>query len=131
MCRYLAKRDMCMFVFDYDHNAKTTEFLENTHYKFYELFRSINPDVPFVMVSRPDFIHEFDDSVKRRSIIMESYKKAIEKGDKNVYFIDGETLMNPYDEFRCTIEGVHPNDVGFSRMSEIIGNKINEILKFK
>ncbi len=131
MCRYLAKRDMCMFVFDYDHNAKSIEFLEETHYPFYELFRSINPDVPFVMISRPDFIHNYDASVKRRDIIRTSYEKALANGDKNVYFIDGETLMNPDDEFRCTIEGVHPNDVGFTRMAEVIGKKINEILKLK
>lgn len=128
---YMAKRDMSMFVFDYDHNAPTAEFLKETHFKFYELFRSINPDVPFVMISRPDFIHNYDDSVKRRGIIMETYEKALAKGDKNVYFIDGEALMNPNDEYRCTIEGVHPNDVGFSRMAEVIGNKINEILKLK
>ncbi len=131
MCSYIAKRDMSMFVFDYDYNAPTPEYLENTHHKFYELFRSINPDVPFVMISRPNFIHDIDMSVIRRNIIKASYKKAVEKGDKNVYFIDGETLMNPNDDVRCTIEGVHPNDVGFSRMAKVIGEKINEILKLK
>lgn len=131
MCDYITKKDMCMFVFDYDHNAKTIEFLENTHHKFYKLFRSINPDVPFVMISRPDFVHNYDDSVKRRDIIKASYQKAVEKGDKNVYFIDGETLMNEKDGTRCTIEGCHPNDVGFMRMAEVIGKRINEILKLK
>lgn len=128
---YMAKKNMCMFVFDYDHNAPNVEFLEQTHHKFYKLFRSINHHVPFIMVSRPDFIHSREDSVKRRDVITASYEKAVASGDKNVYFIDGETLMNPNDDDRCTIEGVHPNDLGFKRMAEVIGKKINDILKLK
>ena len=131
MCEYIAAKEMSMFVYDYDHNAKTLEYLEETHYKFFKNFREKNPDVPVVMISRPDFIHNYENSVIRRDIIKASYQKALECGDKNVYFIDGETLMNPNDEVRCTIEGCHPNDVGFSRMADVIGKKINEILKLK
>ena len=80
------------------------------------------------MISRPDFVHHYEQSVIRRDIIKTSYNKALANGDKNVYFIDGETLMNEKDGTRCTIEGCHPNDVGFSRMANVIGNKINEIL---
>lgn len=131
MCDYIAKRDMCMFVLDYDHNAPNAEYLEKTHYAFYERFRSANPDVPVVMISKPDFIKNYDQAVIRRNIIKASYNKAVANVDEDVYFIDGETLMNEKDGTRCTIEGCHPNDVGFMRMSEVIGKKINEILKLK
>ena len=120
-----------MFVLDYDHNAPNAEYLEKTHYAFYERFRSANPDVPVVMISKPDFIKNYDQAVIRRNIIKASYNKAVANVDEDVYFIDGETLMNEKDGTRCTIEGCHPNDVGFMRMSEVIGKKINEILKLK
>lgn len=128
MCDYIAKRDMSIFVLDYDHNAPNVKHLEETHYAFYERFRLANPDIPVVMISRPDFIQNYDISVIRRDIIKNSYNKAVANGDKNVYFIDGETLMNEKDGTRCTIEGCHPNDVGFTRMADVIGKVVNDIM---
>ena len=72
-----------------------------------------------------------EDIAKRRDIIKASYERAIADGDKNVYFIDGETLLKGEFEESCTIEGIHPNDIGFLRMSRIIGDKLNEIMNLK
>ena len=51
-------------------------------------------------------------------------------GDKNIYFLDGATLLGEdFDE--CTVDGVHPTDLGFARMAKNILPKIKEILKLK
>ena len=51
---------------------------------------------------------------------MRSYQKAQALGDKNVYFIDGEKLFLDRDREICTVEGVHPNDLGFYRIAEYV-----------
>jgi hypothetical protein len=41
-------------------------------------------------------------------------------GDKHVYFIDGEKLFGEEDRLECTVDNVHPNDLGFYRMYQSI-----------
>ena len=55
---------------------------------------------------------------RRRDIIKETYDKAVAAGDRHVYFIDGETLFGDRDREACTVDGCHPNDLGFHRMFE-------------
>ena len=73
------------------------------------------------MISKPDvFTYPKADEI-RKKVIIDSYNKAVDAGDKNVYFIDGATLFD--GEFResCTSDGCHPNDIGFLRMADKIG----------
>jgi hypothetical protein len=106
------------------------EHLKKTHHRLYEKIRENHPDIPYFMVTRPNFYFN-EDHISRRDIVMQSYLAARDKGDKNVYFIDGETLLKGEFEESCTIEGCHPNDIGFLRMSRIIGDKLNEIMNLK
>lgn len=71
------------------------------------------------MISKPDFFNANPDIQKentiRREIVFESFKKAINLGDKNVYFINGDSIFGEDDHFACTVDGCHPNDLGFYR----------------
>ena len=127
MCAYIASLDVSVFVCDYDHNAPSLEHLQKTHYPLYKTFRDANPDTPVVFVSKPDFRGDAD-SIARRAAIYETYRIAKENGDDNVYFIDGELLFA--GEFRdsCTVDGAHPNDLGFFRMGMVIGEVVGKIL---
>ena len=131
MAEYISELEMCAFVCDYDHNAPDVEHLKNTHYPFYEIVRRANPIIPYIMISKPDFISSPAESAARRSVILESYKKAISSGDSNVYFIDGETLFEGDFYESCTSDGCHPNDLGFYRMADKIGAVIAEALGIK
>lgn len=130
---YMAGLDMAVFVSDYDHNAPTVEHLKNTHYKMYETIRAANPELPYVMISRPDFVkraNDVADSVARREVILESYRRALnEKGDKNVYFIDGESFFNNDFADCTTVDGTHPTDFGMVCMAEKIGRVLKDILE--
>ena len=48
------------------------------------------------------------------------YLNAKNAGDKNVYFVDGETFFGDEDRHLCTIDRCHPNDLGFYRMAKTI-----------
>ena len=65
----------------------------------------------------------------RRDIIMQSYLKARSLGDENVYFIDGLSFNAAAHQYDMTLDGCHPNDVGFVRMAESIGAVIRHALE--
>ena len=119
---------MSIFVLDYDHNAPTIEHLRNTHESFFNIIRNKKPSLPIILLSKPDFSDYSFDKLHRRNIIYTTYMNAVEKGDKNVYFIDGRSLFG--DEYRdcCTVDGCHPNDLGFLRMAQVIGRMVKELI---
>ena len=97
---YFAGIDTSLFVYDYDHNADSEEMLAATHEQF---------------------------NITRRAIIRKTYENALAAGEP-VFFLDGETFFGERDRYLCTIDGTHPNALGFYRMAEVVGNKIAEIL---
>ena len=125
---YINTLDISVFVFDYDHNAPTVEHLAATHEPFFKRIREKNPNLPVVMMTRPA-VKYGDDERKRREVVFATYKNAIESGDKNVYFIDGERFFGDRDRHLCTADGVHPNDLGFYRMAECVEPVIKQILE--
>ena len=127
MAEYIAKLDMSIFVMDYDHNAKNAEYLKQTHEPFFEVVRKNNPDLPVVFVSVADKC--FDDIDLRKEVIYTTYKNALDRGDKNVYFIDGQDIYKDVGYDLCTVDNCHPNDLGFWCMANSIGKVIEEILR--
>ncbi len=118
---YMASLDYCAFVSDYDHNAPSPEHLAATHHTLYEAIRKTHPDIPYFMISKPDFYYRPDD-IARRDIIMESYLKARRAGDNNVWFIDGAAFFARDRRTECTLDTCHPNDLGFLHMAACIGD---------
>ncbi len=80
------------------------------------------------MLSRPNF---YDDEYcrDRRETIRKTYLTAKANGDNNVYFIDGEKFFGEEDRTLCTIDTIHPTDLGFYRMAKVIYPVMKEILK--
>ncbi len=136
MIEYLASLDMCFFVQDYDHSAPSPEYLRETHYKLYKRVRETHPDIPILMLSRPDFhfynkkgVLRTEDSVRRRDVVIETFRKAREEGDSRVWFIDGESFFAGPDECECTVDGVHPSDIGMLKMADSIHRAMLRILR--
>ncbi len=127
--RYMASLPMSVFVSDYDHNAPSFEHLESTHFRMYEIIREAHPDIPYFMISKPDFDNDPNGAPRRRDIIYNSYLKARERGDRNVYFIDGKRIFQGEDRSECTIDGCHPNDIGMYRFANTLIGEFTRILK--
>ena len=122
---YIKNMDMSIFVYDYDHNAKTAEFLRNTHEKMFKAIRKSHPDLPVIMMSAPKWVF-FDEWEERRNIVEETYNNAVKAGDKNVYFLDNKALMS-LCENNGTVDNCHPNDFGFMSMAKAVGDVIEKI----
>lgn len=114
MIEYLSSMEISVFVSDYDHNAPSLEHLANTHEKLYRAIRKQHPNLPYVMISRPDYWDRANDRA-RRNIVMKTYQNAVSEGDGNVYFLDGATIFAGDEREACTVDGCHPNDLGFYR----------------
>ena len=59
---------------------------------------------------------------------VEYLEKAKAQGDMNVYFIDGETLFKKEDRDACTVEALHPNDLGFYRIAQVLYQILKELV---
>ena len=123
---YISKLDMSCFVYDYDHNAPTAEYLKNTHERMFKRIRIANPDLPIIIMSRPKYSLT-DDELLRLNIIKTTYNNAIKNGDKNVYLIEGTKLMELAGN-DGTVDNCHPNDLGFVSMAKAVGDVLEKIL---
>lgn len=129
---YIAGLEMSVFVMDYDHNAPDSNYLESTHRPFFEKIRKSHPHVPVIFITRPNLRSEHNKNtgeIRNREIIFSTYMNALKNGDKNVYFIDGESLFEGNHRDLCTVDGTHPNDAGFLRMADRIGDIVGICLK--
>ena len=126
MTYYISSLEMSMFIYDYDYNAPSAEHLRTTHEKLFKAVRAAHPDIPIIIMSRPSYL--FTPLVKERyEIIERTYKNAVSSGDKNVYLLNGETLMSLCKN-DGTVDGCHPNDFGFASMAQAVGDVIEKIL---
>ena len=128
MVYYIAGLDMDLFVCDYDHNAPDVEHLQNTHEKLYRAVRERHPGMPILFVTKPDFDWDPTGNAYRREVVYNTYIKALREGDTHVAFVDGQSLFHGADRECCTTDGCHPNDAGFVRMADVIGEQIRRLL---
>lgn len=128
MAQYIADLDMSAFIMDYDHNAPTSEYLEETHRPFFEAVRGRQPDLPIVMLSRPNIYPESKTNKRNRDIIWDTYHRAVAAGDRNVYFVDGSEYLKGHGYDDCILDGIHPNDMGFAAMADAIQAILEKIM---
>lgn len=126
MAEYVAGLDMCVFVYDYDHNAPTVEYLDETHERMFKIVREKNPDLPIIIISRPAVIQS-EDRDARFAVIKKTYDNAVAAGDKNVYLIPGweffDGVGNDYTTDNC-----HPTDLGFFLMAKGIADVLKKLI---
>ena len=115
MTEYINSLDMSAFVLDYDHNAPEVGVLIRTHEKMYKAIRKAHPDIPIIIMARPQY-NLTEDDVKRCEVTSATYKNAIAAGDKNVFYVSHRELTQ-LCKGEGTVDGVHPNDFGFASMA--------------
>lgn len=126
MAEFLASVGCSLMVMDYDHNADSAAFLAQTHSAFYGAFRRLAPQVPVLFVTKPD-VEQDGAAAQRRRIVRETYLQALARGER-VYFQDGAALFGKTDRMHCTVDGTHPNDLGFYRMARVLQKRVSHIL---
>lgn len=125
MARYIAELSMSVFVLDYDHNAPNPEHLAATHEPFYQTVRKAQPELPIVLMARPQYRPNAD-AKQRLQVIQRTYDNALAAGDTNVYLLTGEQLMALCGDDGM-VDGAHPNDFGFGSMAKALGDVLEKI----
>ena len=135
IAKYIASLNMELLFLDYDHNSVVHE-LRQRHEMFFKIVREKNPNLPIIMATRtniPGFPYEVNEMQERKNIIFGTYQNAINAGDKNVYYIDGGEAFKLVESIdvnpdSCTVDGCHPNDLGFACMAKVFGDEISKAL---
>lgn len=130
--RYLADiKAVDAFVFDTFSNP-TAEEITTRFDEFVDIVRDAHPGVPMIFLQTErretrNFNIKRDASEQAKQDAAEQVVKSRMKTDKHIYFIDSEGFLG--DDHLGTVDGTHPNDLGFARMLEVITPKIKKILK--
>ncbi len=100
---------------------------------FVQKLRAAHPKTPIVLVESLHYAdgHLDQDRNKRYSstnvALLEVYARLKKSGVKNLHYIEGDDLIGHDSE--GTVDGVHPNDLGFMRMADEIGPKLRKLLR--
>lgn len=117
---YLCTLDTPLMVFDYDHNAPTPEFLEQTHLPALRKLRAARPEVPIIVLSKPDMDTGEEDVRRRAEIIENNCRILASESTAPVHFIDGRKIFHSHDKDMMTIDGTHPTDLGMYCIAEAL-----------
>lgn len=118
-----------LFVLDCVPNPSPNQIRERTDYLVRKI-RETHPKTPIILIQGPiresgNFDLKAREHVRRQNeTFKEEYKKLIQSGVKDLFFIEGDFLGTDHEG---TIDGVHPNDLGFDRFLKIIEPRIIEI----
>jgi len=133
VCRTFAQiKNPRMFVLDYEAN---TDFdgLQKTVPENLRILREHHSDVPILVVSGvpnsgdatfPQRQKAYD---QRRDLQKRVVEAGRMNGDPHLYFLDGSTLLGE-DSGEGTVDGLHPNDLGFMRMATGLEPVVRKIL---
>ena len=126
MAEYISNLKMSCFVYDYDHNAPNVQHLRDTHERMYKEIRAKNLELPVIFVSRPNMYLSAEEK-ERKQVILTTYNNAKQRGE-NVCFVDGEEMFKLFGGDSSTVDGTHPNDLGFMCMAKCIGKEVQRTL---
>jgi hypothetical protein len=117
---YLCTLDPCLLVFDYDHNAWNPDYLRRTHLPALCKLRAAHPEIPFILMSRPNLCSGEAQVKERINIIRESYEALLADGCGPVHFVNGLDVYHSLDSDMMTVDGTHPTDLGFYAMAKAL-----------
>lgn len=114
---YVCALDMSLLVFDYDHNTPSWENLEKTHLPALRKLRYAHPDIPILLLSKPNIHNGREEAISRMKVIEKSYRVLKNESVAPVHFINGIDVYDSLDSEMMTVDGTHPTDLGFYCMA--------------
>ena len=94
-----------------------------------------HPHAPIVCITPIFSSREFysdgyvDLSRHTRSVVRESVAERIAQGDSRLFLVEGKDLLSAQDADGLAGDGVHPNDLGHTRIAERLRPRIAEALQ--
>lgn len=120
-----------MFILDCVPNSSPEQIKERTSYLIKSI-RSKHPDVPILMIPSivrelSHFNQEWKNKINLQNLNWKNEYEILRKeGVSNLFYLDSNNLIG--DDHEGTVDGTHPNDLGFMRMVEQIQPTVMSIL---
>ena len=127
--------DAAVFVIDCLPNLSTGSDVAERTPKLVRILRKARPQTPIVLVENIQYPDTFIETNKAKVVreknaaLKKVYRDLIAAGVKNLHYIPAANLIGTDGE--TTIDGVHPTDLGFARMADIIEPVLKRILSKK
>ena len=121
-----------LIVLDYEANAG--ESIRKTLGPFVDLLREKDKDIPILIISKIRYAGELFGrpqlaAAQARAQFQADFVETRRAGgDRNIHFLNGGSLLGEHAD-ECTVDGVHPTDLGFMIMADGIEPVIKKILK--
>jgi lysophospholipase L1-like esterase len=133
IARELTEIDAACYVLDYGQNNESIKGFESVYYQFISEIRKVKTRTPILLTTPIFYTQENWDSEyldmqnHRREIIRKAFQKCIDEGDKNIYLVEWNKIIS-LEDGDGQVDGYHPNDLGFYRMSMGIKDIIKQVL---
>ncbi len=124
----MAEVDACLYLIDCLPNMDADLVAERGE-AFVKILRDRRPNDPILMVEDRTYGDAFikADRAHRNETSRAVYRPIFDQlsvSDPNLYYLEGAGQLGDDD----TVDGSHPTDLGFARMTDVFSTKIGEIL---
>lgn len=127
----IAKLDVAAYVIDCAPNMSPEEITERTE-PLVKTLREAHPETPIVLVENIEYQQSWFSEGKKKShelkneVLKAAFDRLIAAGVKNLHYIPGTPLLG--SDHEATVDGTHPNDLGFLRMADSVEPVLRNIL---
>jgi hypothetical protein len=128
----LAELDPAVYVVD-PLPKMTFELVEERLERFVRVLRAARPGTPIVLVESIAYCDSYAVASRRERYLASNrslngiFEKLVGGGMKGLHLVPGEGLLG--EDGEGTVDGVHPTDLGFWRMSQVIGGVVGRVLR--
>jgi len=131
MAAAVASVDASCYVLDFGVNLPSADSLAKVYAPFIDILRDKRPHTPIIAVTPIYIATELlapNKATFMRDVIHKAVAQRRNNGDQNIMLVNGLELLGP--EFADgSVDGVHPNDLGFLAMAEGLQPYLTNILK--
>ena len=119
---------------DYEANTPSSEDLRRTFPEFIRILRVAHPLTPILAVSQIAFAFDafqpaaYQERLERKAIQQDTVRTLRAQGDAAIFFYDGYAMLGS-DGDACTVDGIHPTDLGFQRIADALEPVLGRILR--
>lgn len=120
MAELMSELDPALYIFECLPNM-TMEMVKERVEPFVKIVRKAHPETPILLVENP-----LKNQEKQNAELIKIYEKLVGEGMKNLDYMPSGGLFE--GEENGTVDGVHPTDLGFYRMSVYYRSFLEKIL---
>ncbi|HSH95742.1 MAG TPA: SGNH/GDSL hydrolase family protein [Roseimicrobium sp.] len=131
MADLLSELDPSVYVLDCMPNMSAAEVTERAE-AFVHKVRSMHPNTPIILVEDRTYGDAFllksrrDRNDTTRAAMKDVYAKLKKQGVKGLSYVEGEKMLA--NDSDATVDGSHPNDVGFVHQADVLEPVIRKAL---